>query len=73
VLEIAKEGLLDVEIFGGPPIGALWAVKGGTKTELAPGELLFPGGVDVNFNGSLYVTTGSVFGPGAGTVVRIRP
>lgn len=73
LLEIAKESLLDVEIFGGPPIGALWAVKGGTKTELAAGELLFPGGVDVAPNGSLYVTTGSVFGPGAGTVVRVKP
>ncbi len=73
VLEIVKEGLLDVEVFGGPPIGALWAVKGGTKTELAPGELLFPGGVDVNYDGTLHVTTGSVFGPGAGTVVRIKP
>jgi len=29
--------------------------------------------VDVAPNGSLYVTTGSVFGPGAGTVVRIKP
>jgi hypothetical protein len=73
VLEIVKEGLLGVEIFGDPPIGALWAVKGGTKTELVPGELLFPGGVDVNFDGSLYVTTGSVFGPGAGTLVRVNP
>jgi hypothetical protein len=35
VLGIAKEGLLAAEVFGAPPIGALWAVKGGTKTELA--------------------------------------
>ena len=48
-------------------------MKGGTKTELAPGELLFPGGVDVSYDGTLYVTTGSVFGPGAGTVVGIKP
>jgi hypothetical protein len=73
VLEIVKEGLLDVEVFGGPPIGALWAVQGGTKTELATGELLFPGGVDVNYDGTPYVTTGSVFGPSAGTVVGITP
>jgi hypothetical protein len=73
VLEIVKEGLLDVEVFGGPPIGALWAVQGGTKTELAAGELLFPGGVAVSHDGALNVTTGSVFGPGAGAVIRIRP
>ncbi len=73
VLEIAKEGLLDIEVFGGPPIGALWAVEDGVKTELAEGELLFPGGVDVGRRGTLAVTTGSVFGPGAGTLVRVRP
>jgi hypothetical protein len=72
VLEIVKEGLLGAEIFGEPPIGALWAVKGG-KTELAPGTLLAPGGVAVGFNGSLSVTTGTVFGPGGGGVVRINP
>ena len=73
VLEIVKEGLLGAEIFGDPPIGALWAVKGGTKTELAPGTLMAPGGVAVGFNGTLSVTTGTVFGPGGGAVVRINP
>ncbi len=73
VLEIAKESLLAVEIFGEPPIGALWAVDGGTKTELAPGTLLAPGGVAVGYNGTLSVTTGTVFGPGGGAVVRINP
>jgi hypothetical protein len=73
VLEIAKEGLLAVEVFGAPPIGALWAVKGGTKTELAPGTLQAPGGVAVRHNGTLFVTTGTFFGPDAGGVVRINP
>jgi DNA-binding beta-propeller fold protein YncE len=73
VLEIVKEGLLSVEVFGGPPIGALWAVKGGTKTELATGTLLAPGGVAVSYDGTLNVTTGTLFGPGAGAVVRVRP
>jgi hypothetical protein len=73
VLEIVKESLLGAEIFGDPPIGALWAVEGGTKTELAPGTLLAPGGVAVGFNGTLSVTTGTVFGPGGGAVVRINP
>jgi hypothetical protein len=73
VLEIVKEGLLGVEVFGDPPIGALWAVKNGVKTELAAGTLMAPGGVSVGFDGSLSVTTGTVFGPGGGAVVRINP
>ncbi len=73
VLEIVKEGLLGVEVFGDPPIGALWAVDGGTKTELAPGTLMAPGGVAVGHKGSLSVTTGTVFGPGGGAVVRVNP
>lgn len=74
VLEIAKEGLFAVEVLGAPPIGALWAVDGGTKTELAPGTLMAPGGVAVGHNGTLYVTTGTAFfGPDAGGVVRINP
>jgi sugar lactone lactonase YvrE len=73
VLEIVKDGLLGVEVFGAPPIGALWAVKGGTKTELATGTLMAPGGVAVSYDGTLNVTTGTVFGPGAGTVERVRP
>ncbi len=72
VLEIAKEGLLAAELTG-DPFGALWAVSGGTKTELAPGTLLVPGGVAVGHNGTLSVTTGTFFGPDAGGVVRINP
>ena len=49
----------------------LYAVKDGMKTELLPGTLLAPGGVVVDGT-TLYVTTGTVFGPGAGSVVRIE-
>lgn len=73
VLELVKEGLLGVEVFGAPPIGALWKVQGGTKTELATGTLMAPGGVAVGYDGTLNVTTGTVFGPGAGAVVRVKP
>ena len=70
-LEIAKASLWAVEVLGAPPIGALYEVdKDGDKRELAPGTLLFPGGVAVG-RGGIYVTTGAVFGPDAGTVVRI--
>jgi hypothetical protein len=71
VLEIAKNGLGDVLFHGGPPIGALWAVKNGEKTELGAGTLPFPGGVVQGDDGALYVTTGAVFGAGAGAVVRV--
>jgi hypothetical protein len=72
VLELAKEGLLDVEVFGGDPIGALWAVdEDGSKREIEAGSLIAPGGVAVGRHGSLFVTTGTVFGEGAGAVVRI--
>ena len=70
VLEIAKAGLAAVEFFGAPPIGGLWRVEDGSKTELEPDELMAPGGVTVD-DENIYVTTGTVFGPGAGAVVRI--
>jgi hypothetical protein len=74
VLEIAKQGLLAVEVFGAPPIGALWAVEGRRKSELARGTLLAPGGVAVGAtrHGEVaFITTGTIFGPGKGQVVRL--
>ena len=72
VLEIAKDGLLPVFEEGAEPIGALWAVKRHSKKELAEGELIAPGGVTVGRHDSLYVTTGTIFGPEAGAVVRVK-
>ncbi len=74
VLEIAKDGLLALE--GGaegapPPPGALWAAEKGKKTQIAAGELIAPGGVAVA-DDDLYVTTGTLFGPGGGAVVKIK-
>jgi hypothetical protein len=74
VLEIAKDGLLGLEGApegSPPPPGALWAVEHGRKSEIAPGALLAPGGVAVADEERFYVTTGTVFGPGGGEVVRI--
>jgi hypothetical protein len=71
VLEIVKEGLLTAEQGGAPPIGALWVVEDGSKTELAPGSLLAPGGVALADEETPYVTTGTFLGPGAGAVVRV--
>jgi hypothetical protein len=72
VLELVKEGLLAVEGGTAEPIGALWAVEDGSKTEIAAGSLLAPGGVAVADEDRIYVTTGTLFGPGAGEVVRIK-
>jgi glucose/arabinose dehydrogenase len=64
--------VLEIGLFHAPPpFGALWAVKNGTRTEIAPGSLLAPGGVAVAEDGAIYVTTGTVFGPDAGSVVRL--
>jgi hypothetical protein len=37
------------------------------------GTLMAPGAVAVSYDGTLTVPTGTVFGPGAGTVVRSDP
>jgi hypothetical protein len=71
VLEIVKDGLLAAEAGTAPPIGALWAVDGRSKTEIAAGSLVAPGGVAVADEETIYVTTGTLLGPGAGEVVRI--
>ena len=72
VLELVKEGLLAAEAGTAPPIGALWAVEDGSKTEIAAGSLLAPGGVAVADEERIYLTTGTLLGPGAGEVVRIK-
>jgi hypothetical protein len=75
VLEMAKDGLGGFLVLGQNPatvVGALYAVKNGVKTELSPGSLIVPGGVAVDQDGSLLVTTGDVLGP-AGAVVRVNP
>ena len=68
VLELAKNSVLNLAT---SPLGALYALKDGARTELVPGTLLAPGGVVVDGT-TLYVTTRTVFGPGAGSVVRIE-
>lgn len=66
VLEIDANGLLT------PPFtGALIKVSpNGTRTEIAPGMLIFPGGLAISRTGALYVTTFSASN-GIGQVLRI--
>ena len=74
VLEIAKDGVGALEGTpegAPPPPGALWAFEKGKKTEIAVGELIAPGGVAVA-DDDAYVTTGTVFGPDGGSVVRLK-
>ena len=49
---------------GGPPIGSVWrlAPGGGSRTELAAGQLIMPAGVAVSSDNAVYVTS-PVFGP----------
>jgi hypothetical protein len=78
VLEIAHIGLLagfaQMEE-SGPPMGGLWKVPaGGGDPELIASEgLVFPGGVAVADDGTVYVTTCTSCGPGTGGVVSIQP
>ncbi len=79
VAEMVHEGLMTVFAGGEdgpPPIGAVMAVgpDGGEPTMVATGEQFMAlGGLDVDADGAIYVSTGTVMGPGAGTVVKITP
>jgi hypothetical protein len=72
VLEIAKNGLL-AAFGGGDWTGALIKVRrNGTRTELAEGALVAPGGIAIGHDGALYVTNKSIYA-GVGEVLRIEP
>ncbi len=71
VLQISNNLL--VSFGGGPFTGSLIKVSpGGTRTEIAAGQLTAPGGVAVGPDGALYVTNMSVSAT-AGQVLRIVP
>ncbi len=77
VAEMVHEGLMTVFAeTGAPPIGAVLSVApgGGEPTMVATGEQLMAlGGLAVDGEGAVYVSTGTIMGPGAGTVVKITP
>ncbi len=77
VAEMVHDGLMVV--FGGgdaPPIGAVLSVPpgGGEPTMVATGEQLMAlGGLAVDADGAVYVSTGTIMGPGGGSLVKITP
>jgi sugar lactone lactonase YvrE len=76
VAEIVHDGLMGLFAGDAPPIGAVLSVPpgGGDPTVVATGEqVMAPGGLAVDADGSVYVTTGTVMGPGAGAVIKITP
>ena len=76
VAELAHDGLMSVFTGEAPPIGAVLSVPpgGGEPTMVATGEQLMAlGGLDTDAEGSIYVSTGTMMGPGAGTLVKITP
>jgi sugar lactone lactonase YvrE len=72
VLELAKNGLAGALVLGTefPPTGALWAVNNDVKT-LVSGSLLAPGGITIDENGQILVTT-QTFGPPGGGVISLN-
>jgi hypothetical protein len=66
VVELVKRSWLQWELgLVDPPLGGLFRIPpgGGSPVELAAGELVLPGGVDVGKDGVVYVTA-PVFGEG---------
>jgi hypothetical protein len=66
VVELVKRSWLQWELgLVDPPLGGLFRIPpgGGSPVELAAGELVLPGGVDVGKDGVVYVTS-PVFGEG---------
>jgi hypothetical protein len=72
VLELAKNGLAGALVLGNefPPTGALWAVKNGARS-LVSDTLVAPGGVAVDKDGNIFVTT-LTFGPPGGSVISLK-
>jgi hypothetical protein len=71
VVELVKRSWLQWELgLVDPPVGGLFRISkhGRSPVELAPDQLVLPGGVDVDKHGTVYVTS-PVFGPG--TLARI--
>ncbi len=76
VAELVHDGLMGLFTGEAPPIGAVMSVApgGGEPTMVATGEQLMAlGGLDVGSDGAVYVSTGTVMGPGAGAIVKITP
>ena len=76
VAELAHAGLMSFFTGEAPPSGAVLSVPpgGGEPMMVATGEQLMAlGGLGVDGDGAIYVSTGTIMGPGAGSLVKITP
>ncbi len=73
VTELAKDGWFAAESSSDLPVGSVYRLKNGRRTELAPGRLPLPGGVGVGPRGGVSAATSGVpfFGPD-GSLVKIQ-
>ena len=69
-VEFAREGVFEAE-FCGNFAGRLVEIVGGVVTEIPVPGLQVPGGVAVADDGTIYVTSGSIF-PGGGELLAVR-
>lgn len=73
VLEIAHDGLLSAT--SGPPAGGLWKVPagGGTPELVTADGLVMPGGMAIDKDGAIYISTCAVCHPKGGSIVKLTP
>jgi sugar lactone lactonase YvrE len=74
VLELSHDGLLNADPEAGPPRGGLWRVPaGGGEPELITNEgLVMPGGMAIDADGVIFISTCAVC-PGGGGIVSVSP
>jgi hypothetical protein len=76
VAEITHEGLIPVFGAGAPPIGAVYSVPpgGGEPTLIVSDErVMAPGGIAVDAEGAVYVSTNTIPAGAVGEIVKITP
>jgi sugar lactone lactonase YvrE len=74
VLELSHDGLLNADPAAGPPRGGLWRVPaGGGEPELIASDgLVMPGGMAIDADGVIFISTCAIC-PGGGGIVSVSP
>jgi hypothetical protein len=76
VAEITHDGLMSVFGAGAPPVGAVYSVPpgGGEPTLIVNDErVMAPGGIAVDADGAIYVSTNTIPAGADGQIVKITP